>query len=154
MVNRKAQRTSALSEERLKQRLVMRSVDERSEDDELPEYDIENPYDFMRMLQDWERHNGPEVSGGTSGAVANVRNPLFLLRSLVYRTEQQNQLSFTGMTAFDAKATNALAQQYLAIARELESLMTSDSIGGTSERAEDEDEAAPSATADRLASHA
>ncbi len=126
MVNKKAQRTKVLSEERLQQRLIMRSVEER-DSGEAQQYDIENPYDFMRMLQEWERDNVPaELGPDHKDGGAPKRNPLYLLRSLIYRTEQQNQLSFTGMTAFDSRATAVLGHQYLAVARELESLVTSE----------------------------
>ncbi|MCC6953186.1 MAG: AAA family ATPase [Deltaproteobacteria bacterium] len=125
MVNKKAQRTSSLSTERLGRHLAFTSVS-AEEEDEQEDFDIENPQDFMRMLQHWERENPPAVQSKTKSD-----SPIYLLRSLVYRTEQQNQLSFLGKTAFDTRATSALADQYLSVARELESLISPDSEGGS-----------------------
>ena len=51
-------------------------------------------------------------------------NPIYLLNSLVYRTEQQNKLTFIGKTAFDSKGTNRLAEQYLSVAKEVEDILS------------------------------
>ncbi len=48
---------------------------------------------------------------------------LFLLETMIFRTEVQNQLSFLGRTSFDARKTHLLAEQYKAAARELEAIV-------------------------------
>lgn len=52
------------------------------------------------------------------------KEPIYLLNTMVYRTEQQNFLSFAGKTALDDNHSSGLAQNYLALARELEELLS------------------------------
>jgi hypothetical protein len=53
----------------------------------------------------------------------DVENPIYLLNSIIYRTENQNRLSFLGATSFDREDTKALAEQYRALAREVEEML-------------------------------
>jgi len=138
MVNKKAQKSQRLSSARLSERLDMQSVEETLEE----EFDVEDPTAFVDMLQSWEKTRSvkatsvPGRENGAKGGKSTSDKPLFLLRSLIYRSEVQNQLTFHGKTALDSKQTLALAEQYLSVAKEVESLLTSkenDNTGGTSE---------------------
>ena len=136
MVNRKAQKSQRLSTARLAERLDMQSIEEVLDE----EFDVEDPTAFVDMLQSWEKTR----SGLRKEAAAkktSSEKPLFLLRSLIYRSEIQNQLTFHGKTALDNKQTFALAEQYLSVAKEIESLLTSkenDRTGGSSDNNESE----------------
>ena len=55
--------------------------------------------------------------------VNEPRKDLYLLETMVFRTEVQNQLSFLGKTSFDTRKTHLLAEQYKAVARELETIV-------------------------------
>ena len=140
MVNKKAQKSQRLSTARLSERLDLQSLEESFEE----EFDVEDPSAFVDMLQSWEK-----ARGATSQEVKpELDKPLYLLRSLVYRTEIQNQLSFQGRTALDTKQTAGLAEQYLSVAREIETLLTSkeaDAGGekGSRDKAPAEEEEAP-----------
>jgi len=133
MVNRKAQKSQRLSTARLSERLDMQSIEEVLDD----EFDVEDPTAFVDMLQSWEKsRSAPRRETAGKDGKPTSEKPLFLLRSLIYRSEIQNQLSFHGKTALDSKQTFALAEQYLSVAKEVESLLTSkenDNTGGSSE---------------------
>ena len=136
MVNKKAQKSQRLSTARLSERLDMQSIEEVLDD----EFDVEDPTAFVDMLQSWEKNRSVprrEIVG-KNGKTAPDK-PLFLLRSLIYRSEVQNQLTFHGKTALDSRQTVALAEQYLSVAKEVESLLTSkenDNTGGSTETGE------------------
>ena len=72
------------------------------------------------MLQTCENEHSPKKD-----KTLKSEKPIYLLRSLLYRTESQNQLTFTGKTALDSRQTSALAEQYLSVAKEVESLLAS-----------------------------
>ena len=64
---------------------------------------------------------------GSSTAVADEQNvddnsPIYLLNSVVYRSELQNRLSFLGKTAFDDSSAANLKSLYEAVASEIENL--------------------------------
>lgn len=126
MVNRQASRIQKLSTERLGKNLSLRSSDEMGEDDEdeLSEVDIENPEAFISLLE--QREDGENCGSSLGSPDQNMRNdsPIYLLNSVVYRTEQQNRLSFIGKTAFDDRSTRKLAAQYATVARELEQILS------------------------------
>jgi len=122
MVNRKAQKSQRLSTARLSERLELQSLEETLDE----EFDVEDPTAFVDMLQSWEKNRG----SARKEPDKNSDKPLYLLRSLIYRSEVQNQLSFHGKTALDSKQTVALAEQYLSVAREIESLLTSKETDG------------------------
>lgn len=133
MVNRKAQKSQRLSTARLAERLEMQSIEETLDE----EFDVEDPAAFVDMLQSWERNRGG--SRRESVKKPSSDRPLFLLRSLIYRSEVQNQLTFHGKTALDSKQTFPLAEQYLSVAKEIESLLTSKEIDGASGSSEGSD---------------
>ena len=54
----------------------------------------------------------------------DCESPIYLLNSSVHRTEKQNALSFAGQTAFDTKESLILAQEYLAVASEVDDLLS------------------------------
>jgi cellulose biosynthesis protein BcsQ len=108
MLNRAARRTKALSDELLQGHQSMPL--EQEEDDESAE-------SFLEVLQSW-KSDAPEETPETIAR----KKKTFLLRSLVHRTEAQNQLSFERMTSFDRKKTSTLAEEYRSVAREIESL--------------------------------
>jgi len=133
MVNRKASRSQMLSSERLQEKLELQHIEEEGED--APEFNVEDPNSFMEMLQNWEKeHAGikPKVPA------KQVDKPIYLLRSLLYRTELQNQLTFSGKTALDSRTKTTLSEQYLSVAREVESLLTSKESDGTNGGREEE----------------
>ncbi len=104
MVNRQASRIRRLSEGRLSKYLNQPSTE--------PGQPIDD--EFMDMLRQTGRSS-------QSGAVN--QNPIYLLRTTVSRTEEQNRLSFLGKTAFDNKSSSRLAEDYLSVARELETIL-------------------------------
>lgn len=149
MVNRQASRIQKLSNDRLQANLSLHDSSDADCADELP---IEDERQFMSLLRSrsGERDSGRHYENGSSGhsslfdfhdddeesppPLAAVKNgapapgavdtsPIFLLNSLIYRTEEQNRLTFVGQTAYDSRATAKLAKQYTAVARELEGLL-------------------------------
>lgn len=135
MVNRKAKRSQTLSAERLQKRLDLQSVPEDTDEEE--EFNVEDPAEFMMMLQSWEQTN---VKKPVSSPSKPEERPIYLLRSLVHRTEAQNQLTFLKKTSLDGKQTGSLAEEYLSVAKEIESLLASKENEGSSGRLEPEDE--------------
>lgn len=101
MVNRQALRTRRLSEGRLSRYLHPNGSETCRPNDE-----------FIDMLR---RSTGPAGAGSDS--------PIYLLRTTVSRTEEQNRLSFLGKTAFDNRASCRLAADYTNVARELETVL-------------------------------
>lgn len=135
MVNRQASRVHKLSSNRLQQNFEMNTVNSREVDDypdELPG-SIEDPGEFISMVRRSERAKGSGGVGDRSNGKHESRavsahrseeSPIYLLNSLVYRTEQQNRLTFLAKTSFDDLSTARLADQYLAIAREMDELLS------------------------------
>ena len=141
MVNNSAVKVQALSNTRIKQKLQINAgLDEGSEeiDDKYMKSGADNaledaPLDFMTVLN--ERRKGRETHvdefsmfGGDGADVGGEETtwqnkPIYLLNSLVNRTENQNRLSFMRKTAFDLKDTAKLAKQYATIAEEIEGLI-------------------------------
>lgn len=60
---------------------------------------------------------------GQEDNVANIKSPLYLLDTIVYRTEEQNKLTFSAKTAFESVAANKLASQYLSLANEIDAIL-------------------------------
>ncbi len=121
MVNRRASRMQEITQERLK--------------------DIDDPNYFIALLEQRERENrrrsrdedhdddrddDREQSGDP---MDRQDNPIYLLNPVIYRSEQQNRLSFLGKTAFDAKGSSDLQVQYAAVAREIENILAVDAPG-------------------------
>jgi cellulose biosynthesis protein BcsQ len=110
MVSKQASRLRKISEKRIKENL---SVKEFSEDDEFDDSN-ENQDDFISFVD--------EASKGL--AHSEVENsPIYLLDSMVFRSEEQNKLSFAAKTAFESKQAAKLAVQYKKLARELDALL-------------------------------
>lgn len=119
MVNTQAERTRALSNQRLQANLLFKDKNINSEED-LINLDAEDPKNFLSLFSEWK----PTDEGSNKVENIGFNRPVFLLDSFVKRSEAQNQLSFLGKTAFDNRKTSALARQYLAIARELEDILS------------------------------
>lgn len=134
MVTRQALSLHRLRETRLEQNLDLRRHELRSEEegqDSFEEVNLENPEDFIAMVQQHELTKGRALASvgsakrsPVSGKSSRNDSPIYLLNSIIYRTEQQNRLSFLGKTAQDARATSKLGDQYLNVARELEEILT------------------------------
>ena len=146
MVNRQASRIQRLSADRLQRNLALKSSNEMDdEDDALADMDVpdmSNPEVFISMLEEREqksRNGSGHYGNGTNGKAPDKRNalestrnenpasaesPLYLLNSVVYRSEEQNRLTFSGKTVFDVKSSGALKEQYTAVARELEQMLS------------------------------
>ncbi len=137
MVGKKARKSQRLSNERLQQKFDVQLLEDSIEADD-EEFDVEDPASFMSMLQNWEREKAaqgdaarPDLTRSDATPPPRSEKPIYLLRSLIYRTETQNQLTFSGKTSLDTRQSAALADQYLAVAREVESLLTSKETEGT-----------------------
>lgn len=112
MVSKQASRLRKISEKRIKENL---SVKEFSEDEDF-EDSSENQDDFISFVD--------EASKGHAHSVAAEENsPIYLLDSMVFRSEEQNKLSFAAKTAFESKQAVKLAVQYKKLARELDALL-------------------------------
>jgi cellulose biosynthesis protein BcsQ len=116
MVSKGASRVHTLTNTRLQRNLAPRAPEEQSDPDDFEMDDLSDSESYIDYL---------ETQGGmpTRTAAAAGDNPIYLLNSLVYRTEQQNRLSFLGRTAFDTRATDKLAVQYHVLAREIEQML-------------------------------
>ena len=127
MINRQATRLRKHADQRLGQNLNLSAPEAYTEDDEDEDFAIENPDEFIAML---ERHEHSRFPGNGSFDHAD-NSPIFLLNSMTYRSEQQNRLSFLGKSCFDSRAYSRLAEQYLEIAREIEQVIgLSNEAGG------------------------
>ncbi len=78
--------------------------------------------DFLKLLRLREK-NGTRASKTSRYTATSNQKPIYLLNSLVYRTEMQNRLSFLGKTAFDDATAATLGEQYFSVARELEEVI-------------------------------
>ena len=129
MVNRSAVRIQQLSQTKLQKTLKFQSPTEIEEAEDCDEQDdISDSQmwsagrDFVAMLHEREQ----KTSSKNSAAIASVlpENPIYLLNSVINRTEQQNRLTFVRKTAFDNRETAVLAYQYLVLAREIEGILS------------------------------
>lgn len=121
MVNRQASAIQRLSLERMHENLALCSSDADEDDEELAVFFDEQDFPGRAELSFGE---GRQHSLLKRKETAERQSPIFLLNSIVYRTEQQNKLSFLGKTAFDSKATAKLSDQYSLVARELEQILS------------------------------
>ena len=64
-----------------------------------------------------------DVQEGAETDKQSKEGTIYLLNSVVNRTEQQNKLSHIAKTAFDLRETAGLGNQYLTLAREIEELL-------------------------------
>ncbi len=120
MVSRGAKRVQQLATNRLEANLSLSDARSLEDDDSFEEEaaaeDISGLFDVLRD----QEVKGHGISASTIPDEQPQESPIYLLNAIVYRTELQNRLTFLGRTAFDTKETAKLAEQYLAVARELE----------------------------------
>ncbi|MBL7663216.1 ParA family protein [bacterium] len=117
MVNRSASRVRALGAERMTANLNLDASQELGSS----EQDIATKDSFLSLLRSCEKKN--KAADPALKKTIDTR-PIYLLHAMIYRTEQQNQLSFLSQTAFDRKQAATLAENYLHVAREIEELIT------------------------------
>ena len=133
MVNKQASRVQKLSVSRLQENLSLRSYQDldhdsdNDDDDVVP--DISNPELFISMLEEREQKKERRAAESSndlrpSAARPDDASPIFLLNNLIFRSEEQNRLTFTGKTSFDVKGAANLKDQYLAVARELDQMLS------------------------------
>lgn len=124
MVTRQASRMHQLTADRLRENL--RLQDSRTVEGE--DEDISDSESFISLLERREQlHDETERDPDTrlSGAEGGTGDsPIFLLNSLIYRSEAQNKLSFLRRTAFDPKGDSTLREHYSAVASEIEYIMS------------------------------
>ena len=111
IVNKQASRMQRMTSERLGKNLRLGLSSE--EDDEAGQHEVE---DFLSLVE----------QVGSQKAVEQTKDqkPIYLLNSVVYRSEKQNRLTFLGKTAFDSRATADLARQYSEVAREFDEVLS------------------------------
>ncbi|MCB0358679.1 MAG: ParA family protein [Bdellovibrionales bacterium] len=114
MVNHQATRVRRLSSSRLGANLDLHGDNEHGD-----ESAGRAASGFIDMLREQEE---ARVSTPAHGG-ENDNSPIYLLKTMVSRTENQNRLTFQGKTAFDSRATSKLAAEYLGVARELERIL-------------------------------
>ena len=144
MVTKNAKRVSEMSIERLRQNHAVKDTPTHSNRlsfmDDFDDDDMETMDGFVSLIRDYEQTTGSVVNGHTNGNISNISrtttngsngnsypscvNPIYLLNSIVYRTEHQNRLSFLGRTAFDQNDTLKLSDQYAQVAREVEEILS------------------------------
>jgi cellulose biosynthesis protein BcsQ len=118
MVNKQASRIQQLSTNRLEASLSLSTAESAGSG-------IEEAQEFISLLQHESMEGLDDSEMEDEQTPANDdESPIYLLNSVVYRTEQQNKLSFLEKTAFDSRATSKLADQYLAAAKELEEIIS------------------------------
>ncbi len=124
MVNRQASKVQELATSRLRRHLQDFSrIGSDIDDEELEEPDIEDAGEFIALLRQREEARRLEAENAPTGETKSDK-PIYLLNSVVHRTEQQNKLTFQGRTAFDSRATHKLGEQYNSVARELEQILS------------------------------
>lgn len=121
MVSKQATTMHKLTEDRLQKNL---QVCDPSEVDQTDSDDIYS--ESAKMLDFISNHHQSSMHEKVEEIkpVIPEVSPVYLLNSIIYRTEQQNKLSFLGKTAFDFKADSPLKQQYSSVIRELEYLLS------------------------------
>ncbi len=124
LVGKSASRIRKISSERLQSSLTMTEIsgEDREESIRIENVPIDDADEFINSLQDNQKES--KTFGKKSGGVESEDSPIYLLNSLIYRTEQQNRLSFDGKTSFDNRVTATLASQYLSVAKEIEELLS------------------------------
>ncbi len=96
MFSRKATKLRELSETSIRENLAVRDLDQ------------EETGIYMDRLSD---------------SSSESTDPIYLLDSVIYRTEEQNKLSYKAQTAFESKITKKLAKEYLTLSKELDALL-------------------------------
>ncbi|HMO17851.1 MAG TPA: AAA family ATPase [Oligoflexia bacterium] len=120
MVSKQASKLRKISEDRIKQNLSVREFDEGAEENNQSSEFL----DFIEEVTDGTTYleNGKFDSKNEHDS-SQSNNPIYLLDSMVYRSEEQNKLSFSKKTAFESSQSQKLAMQYKCLARELDALL-------------------------------
>lgn len=128
MVNSHASRVRKLVASRLGEKLTIDGAFNGGVNGTAP--DFGDAQEFISYLRNRTEKVGT-VPSFSSRAVDDAQfeekkreSPIFLLRSCIHRTEEQNRLSFLHLTAFDQRQTSRLANEYLSLAKELDELPT------------------------------
>lgn len=116
LVSRSASRIQSLSDSRLKEQLPISGLGPSRQVTE-----EEDLTDFVDFVAEAERAEARPVTSHPSKRQDD--KPLYLLDTVIYRTELHNRLSFCGKTAFDLADAKHLAEQYEALAKEVEELV-------------------------------
>lgn len=130
MVNRRAETTQVMASSRLNANLALRST----RAGELSEEDGDEERLFLRLLKGTARKDGGEEPESAPPADSRL---MYLLDSVICRTDYQNQLTFLKRTAFDGRKTQVLARQYLSVAGEIEDILSSLEEGAEPLRSEE-----------------
>jgi cellulose biosynthesis protein BcsQ len=108
MFSRKASKLKLMSDNCIRENLSVRDLDSQEQIDE----------DLAEDIEEISKNYSDSFSADSEN-----KDPIYLLDSIIYRTEEQNKLSFKSATAFEAKTTKKLALEYLCLARELDALI-------------------------------
>lgn len=139
MVNRAAKRVQKLAGAQLAETLgeslendVMKFA--TGEAQEYDDEDFDDTTDFLALVESVPEESRHHVMASADQSAVNPANgaanpeesldPIYLLRSMTYRTEEQNRLTFLQKTAFDTRQTRKLQTEYLKVAKELEDVLT------------------------------
>lgn len=124
MVTRQASRMQKMTAEHLQEKMMLLDVADEleTERDEESSIDIGNPNQFFALLN--ERELDQRKDRADNSPPSSNDSPIYLLRSVIYRSEQQNRYSFLGKTAFDIRRESSLRTQYNLVAREIEHLIS------------------------------
>lgn len=132
MVTKQASRMQRLTSSRLQETLQLQSPQQAAKANEDPygdddeDVDISNPESFIELVERRERGRSvepPPVSDAPPPPSGDDQ-PILLLNSVVFRSEQQNRMTFLGATAFDGKGDKALREHYGGIAREIDFILS------------------------------
>lgn len=121
MVNRQASRVRALNESRLRENLVLQVPAEPDAGNCGADLNEAGLSLFLGRVAEYERLESKVSPLEAKSAVKE--KPIYLLDSIIYRTEIHNRLGFMGQTAFDGPLSRELADSYLQLAREIEKLV-------------------------------
>lgn len=131
MVSKQASRLRKLSEKRIKENLSVREFSE--------EEDFENEEDMIQTEDGFLSFVDRASSMSSKKEDHEEANsPIYLLDNMVFRSEEQNKLTFAAKTAFENRKTQGLASQYKKLARELDALLivTEEQRGNATEESE------------------
>lgn len=129
MVTKQASRMQRLTSTRLQETLQLQSPQQAAQAHDDPyadeeDVDISNPESFIELVERRERGRAQETAPVSDAPPPSDEQPILLLNSVVYRSEQQNRMTFLGATAFDSKGDKALREHYGGIAREVDFILS------------------------------
>ncbi|MBP9837955.1 MAG: ParA family protein [Proteobacteria bacterium] len=122
MVTKQASQMQKLTEDRLQKNLSLSNT--YSTDDLESEDDFSASDSRVDRVIDISNFHSKVANSEVATSQKPDDSPIYLLNSIIYRSEQQNKLSFLGKTAFDSKAETPLKTQYENVAKELENILT------------------------------